>query len=187
MKVTIDNRLTLALLEPRFASEFWQLVQQQRGYLSQFLAWPEKAFDVSFFTQFIEAKRHEYAIGKSLTMAILLEGKVVGCVSFNEINKSLSKASIGYWLSRDVQGQGIVTMAVAKLIELGFNHCKLAKVELAAATDNIASQAVAGRLGFTLEGTIRRAENLNGRIVDHRFYGLLKSEWLRQQGADQAN
>jgi ribosomal-protein-serine acetyltransferase len=46
------------------------------------------------------------------------------------------------------------------------------KVEISVAVDNQSSRGVCERLGFKLEGIITRAENLNGRVVDHAVYGL---------------
>ncbi|OOF10420.1 ribosomal-protein-L7/L12-serine acetyltransferase, partial [Salinivibrio sp. MA427] len=93
------------------------------------------------------------------------------------INQSLKKVEIGYWLSSLHQGKGIVNQAVAKLIELAFTQFGMEKVQISAATENTPSRKVCERLGFTLEGVIRRAENLNGRIVDHAIYGLDRATW----------
>ncbi len=177
----VDDEITLALVQPSFAKEYWAIVEQQREYLSQWLAWPQLADGEAFFLKFIKNSLHDYADGKSLTCAILYLGQVVGNISFNSINHSLKKVEIGYWLRQDYQGKGIVTRAVASLIEIAFNELAMQQVQIAAAEENLPSRAVCERLGFTLEGIISRAENLNGRVVDHAVYGLSRKHWLEEQ------
>jgi len=60
---------------------------------------------------------------------------------------------------------------------VAFIELSMSKVEISAAVENQASRSVCERLGFTLEGIITRAENLNGRIVDHAVYGLSRTAW----------
>ncbi|HIF9169539.1 TPA: GNAT family N-acetyltransferase, partial [Photobacterium damselae] len=49
------------------------------------------------------------------------------------------------------------------------------------AIENKASRKVCERLGLTLEGIITRAENINGRVVDHAVYGLSRTAWQRHR------
>jgi ribosomal-protein-serine acetyltransferase len=58
-----------------------------------------------------------------------------------------------------------------------FEEHHVQKVEISCAADNTRSRAVAERLGFTLEGTLRRAGWFHDRYVDGVWYGLLLSEW----------
>ena len=46
------------------------------------------------------------------------------------------------------------------------------KIQIATAVANIPSRNICERLGFIIEGVITRAENLNGKVVDHAIYGL---------------
>lgn len=171
----IDQELRLALIQPSFAKTYYDIVAQQRSYLSQWLAWPEHADGEGFFLSFIQTSLQNYAAGKSLTCSVIFSGQIVGTVSFNSIDHNLKKVEIGYWLREDYQGRGIMTRVVRKLIEVAFEEYQMEKVEIAAAEGNKASRSLCERLGFTLEGIITRAENLNGRIVDHAIYGLAKS------------
>jgi ribosomal-protein-serine acetyltransferase len=63
------------------------------------------------------------------------------------------------------------------LIDYAFNRLKLNKVEIYCAENNIKSQAVPKRFGFTKEGVIREAEFLYDRFVNLEIYGLLSREW----------
>ncbi|ACJ30247.1 Ribosomal-protein-serine acetyltransferase [Shewanella piezotolerans WP3] len=168
----VDSGLTLTLVEKTFAAKYLKIVSQQRAYLSQWLVWPLLAHDEVFFEGFIEKSLHDYAIGKSLVCGMIYDGELVGNVSFNTINQSLKKVEIGYWLSAEHQGKGIVSRSVAKLIDLAFTELQMEKVEIFVATENKASRSVCERLGFELEGVITRAEQLNGRTYDHAAYGL---------------
>lgn len=178
-KLEVDKTLTLALVEPRFAANYLKIVTDERDYLSQWLVWPEHATDNAFFQRFIKQSLHDYADGKSMTCAIIYQDDVVGNISFNTINHSLKKVEIGYWLSQRKQGKGIVTRAVATLVEMAFVELEMKKVQISAAIENKPSRAVCERLGFSLEGVITRAENLNGRVVDHAIYGLSRETWSK--------
>ena len=70
-----------------------------------------------------------------------------------------------------------MTKALERYIEYAFNNIGLNKIEIQVATENFKSKALPKKLGFKEEGTIRDAEWLNDKYVDHIIYGLLKSEW----------
>ena len=74
-----------------------------------------------------------------------------------------------------MQRRGIITKVCKHLINIAFNDLVMDKVQLTAAEYNLPSRAVAQGLGMALEGIVTNAENLNGHIVDHAVYGLLKA------------
>lgn len=171
-KSVIDSELSLALVQESFAPYYAEIVQNQTDYLAQWLAWPPHCQSEQDFRIFVQRCLHDYAEGKSMTCAIWYQERLVGNCSFNVINHDLGKVTIGYWLSKEEQGKGIMTRVVNKLIEIAFGELEMKKVEAFIATENQPSRKLCERLGFTYEGTITRAENLNGRIVDHAIYGL---------------
>lgn len=174
-KMEVEKDLALALVEPKFASKYLAIVSNQRDYLSEWLAWPPHAKNEEFFLNFIKKSLHEYADGKSLVCAMMFKNEVAGNISFNTINHDLQKVEIGYWLRRDLQGKGIVSKSLSKLINYAFTELNMQKVEISAAVDNQASRSVCERLGFKQEGMITRAEKLNDRVVDHVIYGLSRN------------
>ncbi|WP_337920474.1 GNAT family protein [Vibrio cholerae] len=173
----VDTDLKLALVDPKFAPQYLEIVSREREYLSQWLAWPPHANSEEFFLSFIKRSLHDYADGKSFVCGMIYKDKLVGSISFNSISHQLKKVEMGYWLSSEYQGKGIVSRSVLKLIDVAFTDLDMEKVQISAATGNQPSRNVCERLGFVLEGTITRAENLNGRIVDHAVYGLDRTSW----------
>ncbi|MDE1312343.1 GNAT family N-acetyltransferase [Vibrio aestuarianus] len=170
--LSIDSELKLALIESSFAPLYVELVRSQQDYLSQWLAWPPHCQTEQDFQAFIKRSLHDYAEGKAMTCAIFYQDRLVGNCSFNQIDYNLSKVAIGYWLSQQEQGKGIISRVVKMLTDIAFNTLEIDKVEIATAVDNRPSRTVVERLGFSYEGTITNSENLNGRIVDHAIYGL---------------
>jgi ribosomal-protein-serine acetyltransferase len=86
-------------------------------------------------------------------------------------------ASIGYWLSKELEGKGIITRSCKAVIDEGFKRLKLNRIEIRAAVENYKSQAIPQRLGFKQEGIIRQAEFVNNQFVDLYVYSMLKEEW----------
>lgn len=85
--------------------------------------------------------------------------------------------SVGYWLAADAQGRGIATRAVAAYLDHAFGPWGLRRMEIRAAVDNLPSRAIAERLGFTHEGTLRGLHLVRGVVQDVAVYGLLAQEW----------
>lgn len=87
----VDTGLKLALVSPKFAPHYLEIVNREREYLSQWLAWPPHANSEEFFLSFINRSLHDYADGKSLVCGMIYKDKVVGNISFNSINHQLKK------------------------------------------------------------------------------------------------
>ena len=170
----IDNDLSLALVQPSVATEYFAIVSKEKDELSKFLSWPSKADNEAFFEDYIRQVLHEYAEGKAMICVIVFKNKVVGSIGLNAINHDLKKANLGYWLSKHYRGQGIITRCTSEFVKIGFEELGLSKIEIKAAVDNSASRAVPERLGFTLEGIITQSERVGDRILDHAVYGLRK-------------
>jgi ribosomal-protein-serine acetyltransferase len=84
---------------------------------------------------------------------------------------------IGYWLSQDVNGNGVMSQAVKQVQDLCFKHGDANRVEIRCATENKKSRAIPERLNFKLDGVLRQAEFLPGcKIHDIAVYSKLKSE-----------
>ena len=173
----IDGDLSLALVQPSFAKAYLGIVTEERDDLARYLPWAAHAHDEDFFLTYIKTALHGYADGVSMSCAIIYNGQLVGNISFNKIDYNSAMTQIGYWLSKPYRRRGIVTKSVAKLIDIAFYELYLTKVEIRCATRNRASRRVAERLGFILKGAVIRAENINGRVVDHAVYVLDKNDW----------
>jgi ribosomal-protein-serine acetyltransferase len=83
---------------------------------------------------------------------------------------------MGYWLTPDAQGRGLMTAATRALVLHALGPMTLHRIEIRAAPDNRRSRAIPERLGFTHEGTVRQCEWLYDRFVDHAVYGLLATD-----------
>jgi RimJ/RimL family protein N-acetyltransferase len=83
-------------------------------------------------------------------------------------------AEIGYGLRAGWRGRGLTTRAVRLVTDWAFFRAGIARLELGAAVDNIASQQVAERAGFRCEGIARmRLPTSDGGRTDEARYGLL--------------
>ncbi|MCC9881081.1 GNAT family N-acetyltransferase, partial [Streptococcus agalactiae] len=114
--------------------------------------------------------------------AITLKGddKVIGSVDFNHRHED-DIFEIGYLLHPDYWGQGIVPEAASALVEIGFTLLGLHKIELGCYDYNKQSQAVARKLGFTLEANIRDRRDAQGKRCGDMRFGLLRSEWEKKR------
>ena len=88
-------------------------------------------------------------------------------------------AHVGISLRPAVRGRGLGVDVVRVLCRYGFAIRGLHRLQLETLTDNHAMIAVAEKLGFTREGTIRGSSWVNGRFADDVIFGLLAEEFDR--------
>ncbi|MCH1624410.1 GNAT family N-acetyltransferase [Fredinandcohnia quinoae] len=174
----IDEDVSLKLIGLSDAERIFELTNDSREYLREWLPWLDGTTKIEDTVGFIKMCTNGFAENKSLHAVIQFKGDIAGVSGFNSINWSNKTAYIGYWLGHGYQGNGIMTKVVRALTDYAFAELKLNKVEIRAAEGNKKSRGIPERLGFVNEGTIRKAEWLYDHYVDHVVYGILADEWL---------
>lgn len=173
----IDEHLEIRQRQPEDAEELFALTEANRLYLKQWLPWLDHCTCPDDTRRNILASLAEADRGVSLALCIWHDGRIVGVTGFNSIDKMNRIGHIGYWLSEEYSGLGIMTRAVRALTDHGFATLGLNRITIAAAVENRKSRAVAERLGFRLEGIAREAEWLYDHFVDHALYAVIRSDW----------
>jgi ribosomal-protein-serine acetyltransferase len=180
LRIKIDNDAELRLLDERDAQAIYRLIDQNRGYLREWLPWLDVTRSAEDEAAFIRSVRAQHADNRGFGCSIWYGGQVAGTISYHPIDWANGKVEIGYWLGRQFQGKGLMTRACEKLVTYAFGEFKLNRVEIRCATGNRRSCAIPERLGFTREGVIRQGEWLYDHFVDLALYGMLASEWRHQ-------
>jgi [ribosomal protein S5]-alanine N-acetyltransferase len=120
---------------------------------------------------------------RSFRWMVELEGQIVGTVSARELSRIHGRVQVGYMLAEGYFGRGIGTRAVTLLIERLFTLPSLHRIWLTTTVENLASQGLARKLGFTLEGVLRGQCVVQGQRRDQQVWGLLRPEWEARHGS----
>lgn len=104
-------------------------------------------------------------------------GKFIGSCGFKNYQAVHNKAEIGYDLMYSWWNKGIMTEAIRPIIEYGFTHMELNRIEAEADTRNTASIHLLQKVGFQVEGISRESEFENGMYIDLVKLGLLRREY----------
>lgn len=173
----VDKEFHLRLLEERDVEDLFNLLTANYDYLKKWIPFPTAPIQLSDAKAYINEGRNQYLTYSGVPFGIFLQSKLAGFISYRKADWTNRIIGLGYWIDSSCQGMGLATKACQLLTDFAFIGLKMNRVEIACATENIKSQAVAERLGFCREGIIREAEYVNGRYVDHVIYGMLEREW----------
>jgi ribosomal-protein-serine acetyltransferase len=176
LRLDLEGGCHLRLLEESDAQELHALVERNRERLARWMAWAEHQTPEQTLS-FIRATRRQVAENDGLTMAIASDAEIIGVVGFHGVDWQHRSTSVGYWLTEGEEGRGTMTQAVAALVGHAFDRWRLNRVEIRADVRNTRSRAVAERLGFRQEGTLREAYRVGGRYSDDVVYSMLASDW----------
>ncbi|MXP26794.1 GNAT family N-acetyltransferase [Altererythrobacter indicus] len=87
---------------------------------------------------------------------------------------------LGYLISKERQGEGIATEALSSLVAHLFHDEKQRRVYADVDPDNVASNKILEKLGFTLEGRLREACTTHIGRRDSLIWGMLDHEWQKR-------
>jgi len=106
---------------------------------------------------FIERAARAWAEGSAATFVIsdAPEGTGAGTIGLHLAAGDAGLAEVGYWLTREARGRGAATIAVRLVSRWAFTAAGVDRLSLQTAPENLASQRVAERAGFTREGLLR--------------------------------
>jgi ribosomal-protein-alanine N-acetyltransferase len=93
-----------------------------------------------------------------------------------DVNYEHARAELGYVLSREHWGKGLMPEAVRAVIRFGFRRMELNRIQARCIAENTASERVMEKAGMTYEGTLRESEYIKGAYRDMKLYSILRRE-----------
>ena len=173
----LDAESALSLREKRHSEELFALTEHNRERLREWLPWLDQCRTLSDTQTFIREALEQFGRNRGFSAGIWHQGALAGVIGFHGIDWPNRSASLGYWIDQGHEGKGLISLSVRAMTDHAFGSWQLNRMVIRCATANLRSRAIPERLGFTLEGTLRQAENLYGSYVDLVVYGILASEW----------
>ena len=152
-----------------------QLLTEQR----RFLAATDPVRPAAYYTEAgqlaeIEAALTGYAERTILPCVIEVDGVLAGRITVSQIvYRAFCSGTLGYWVRQDHNGRGVASAAAALAIEHVFGDWGLHRLQAGTLVDNIGSQRVLARNGFTEIGLAPRYLRINGAWRDHILYQRL--------------
>lgn len=127
---------------------------------------------------FLELVTSKYESGGEPEWGIVYKGdhRFVGTCGIVSWEPYHARAELGYALSRDYWGWGLMAEAVRAMISFGFEKMNLNRVEARCIAENVASARVMEKAGMLYEGTLRQRELIKGAYRDMRLYAVLRDE-----------
>lgn len=136
-------------------------------------------FDLEKAKDFILKARKDIRDKKAYEFGIELNRtkELIGTINLLNINIKNKNADIGFWLAKSYWGKGLAVEAVELMLEFGFKKLKLERIQARVLDENVRSQKLLEKLGFKLEGKLRKKTFFKKRWYNDLIYGLLKEEW----------
>lgn len=182
LRFELTEDRSMRLLDSADADELFALIDANREYLARWMPFVGQTRSAADSLAFIHAAVRQHEENRSLQMAIIQEGRIVGVAGFHRIDWTARATSIGYWLAEAHQGAGTMTLAVRELVDYAIRVLGLHRVEIRAGVENRRSRAIPERLGFHEDGTVRAAERIGSRVIDHVIYAITDREWTPSHG-----
>lgn len=165
--IQVDDELQLRALQNEDADKLFELTDTNRRYLGRFLPWVEKTHSTDDSLAFIKSVQEHRAMCVEYGFGIILSGQLVGHISLMHLEDN-KEPEIGYWIKQSESGKGITKKVARALSDFGLITLELDRILIRARLDNIASNKIAGSLGYVFEGVHEdeNGENLNHWYID---------------------
>ncbi|WBW99236.1 GNAT family N-acetyltransferase [Oceanirhabdus sp. W0125-5] len=110
-----------------------------------------------------------------------IEGNAVGNINTHSCSKRYGTFEYGLGVRRRYRGNGYAKEAIKMILGYYFNELRYQKVNVYIYEFNDKSIGLHEKLGFVLEGRLRRNYYTNGKYYDVLCYGLTKEEFLKEK------
>jgi len=186
-------RLTLRLPEVEDAEDLLAVITHSAEHLRPFIDWAALDYELdeverrirktrSFFAQrdsfewllwaHSEASQLTSRTARPVPDEAFYDTRIVGAVDLHSFNWSLRRAEFGFWTTVDGQGHGYIVEAARAV--LAWASPLFTRIEARCDVRNQRSRRTLERLGFQLEGTLRRnIRDTAGQPADEHVFALL--------------
>jgi len=173
------DRLILRAPREGDAAEINAAIHESIEALKPWMPWATPVPTVEQTAAYSRRKWGEFVLREMLDYRIYLKdgGTYAGNLGLFKLDWKVRSAEIGYWLRSSLCGRGYMTEAVGSLTEMAMEVLNCRRVQICMDDRNERSRHVAERLGFHLEGVLRRDSLApDGSVRDTRVYAKIRDE-----------
>ncbi len=106
------------------------------------------------------------------------DGKVIGIIDVHDVEND-RLGNVGYRINPEYWSCGICTEALRRVVDFIFIETTLDRLNADADVENIASNRVLEKSGFTHEGCIRNGK-MGTRYCTYNIYGYIRDDFVRK-------
>jgi ribosomal-protein-serine acetyltransferase len=160
-------------LEPWQAAEFAAHADRVRDALKPWISWAYTVVDEASARSYLQGFADRQAADTGRIFGLYVSAVLQGGVMFRSFDAAQRVCEIGVWLAPEVRGKGLITRASRVLIDWAIGVRGMVRVEWLCDPRNEASIATARRLGFTHEGTHRKAFRVGDEHRDTQVWAIV--------------
>ncbi|MDQ2784664.1 MAG: GNAT family N-acetyltransferase [Chloroflexota bacterium] len=178
----IGPRIILRRYREDDARLLFDAVMESQASIRQWLPWVDLYHTVDDAVEFVRRQSGHWSLHGHVGMAIFsrADGTYLGATGFTARNLAVPSFEIGYWLRQSAEGHGYMSEAVRIVTSFLFDDLRAQRVEIRCDARNQRSGAVAARLGYPLEGTLRHDSlGTDGTIRDTLVYAMIPDDFAR--------
>ena len=169
-----DGSLLLRPYRPSDAEPLYKAVRESLPELLPWMPWAHPDYSLEESKKWIELCAQTWAKGKEYNFVILdaKTSSLLGGCGLNQVKRRAHSANLGYWVRSKCTRKGVATAAALLVARFGFAELKLTRIEVGAATGNVASQRVAEKIGAIRQGIQKRKIVFRDKVYDRMVFSL---------------
>ena len=178
MRLT-DGRLLLRPLTRADRDPLFSAVMESKDHVGRWMGWchPDYALaDTEAWIETCERAWADPAGDRAFAIFDASTGAMLGSAGVNQFNRVHHYCNLGYWTRSSHVRQGIASAAARMVARFAFDVLRMARIEIVAQVQNVASRKVAERLGCQLEGIARQRLAFRERHHDAALYSLVPAD-----------
>lgn len=172
------NRLRICTLDASAAEQFSRYRERNFEFFKPYSpTYPEDLLSLDFARTFLESAQNG---GKDLLRFFVFSESdpkntcILGDITYSNIQRGVAQScTLGYKIDQKIQGQGLMTEALACTNAYIFSVQGLHRIEANILPDNLSSIRVVQKLGFREEGIAHKLLKINGLWQDYLRFSLI--------------
>lgn len=166
--------LSLKVLDETFAKSVLTFYYDNQEDFDRFEAdKPANYYTLEYIKSVVRAEHNAFINGVYARFFLFsndLPGKILGTISFSNINHGSHYCHVGYKIDKNYRNLGLATIMLKNMLPVMAKEKSMHRIEAYVHPDNQPSLKLVNKLGFIPEGTAHAYAKINGIWTDHLRY-----------------
>ena len=182
--ILYTSRLKLLEIESSHADDIFDVLSKDEvtKYYGR-----ESMASVDEAEELVRHFRMLFQSGRGIRWGIIRKdtNQFIGTIGIHNYNAQVDRAEIGFELHPEHWRKGILSEAIASVLEYSFVEMGIHRMGAVTFPGNEASNRLLEKVGFVREGLLRGYLFQNGKYHDANVLAILKPDWRRKKYADE--